>query len=423
MNSEIHVGPMSIAGPFHMGKAAEIIVSDIAARLSLQARGNKNTYMRSSWNTYVDERFTVDKESAIAHLSRTVNRLSPLPSARLFSDDRGNINVKEPVTFRDDDPTFASLVIDAMFRLKSKNIIIPGIVQGQAGLYFDIDAVDMNLVFEQLSETRTFPSNLKIFFERTLDPSNKSAYRGKIPVTKIRKNGIQLPSELLKGNSLHFDERFSPEPNGTKEGKMCISPLTALALVPYARFASAEGKVSFLTVGQASSVRYVLMSVLMSSVLDIPPIEQMHLFGKIKGLQPDDQTLMKDTEWGTKVRYVLLDHLSSWDRDIPEDYFFIRENKLYIPSYGNFRNRLNRIADVLLRQDVNSSGFLTAQDMDNLRREGIFNLLMQMDYGAAFQKMKGLIYKRSKDIKQGISPVDSTLIKLALLFFPDILHA
>lgn len=430
--TEAHVSPMAIGAPFHSGMIARVVCADLHVRWQfLTQQKNNNTLVHDSWNTFAPESAKeafFQKDTLIDEKLRRKSRLALLPSGDLEMKT-GKIDSLSHQEFRDDDPLIPLIVDAALHYLKEQGIVINGIVDGEKGLFLDLDRIhETNPLEETIKSTQIFPRRYKEDFLGRLDNNNESNYSGKIPLTRRRTFGIPVDERLFDGDSLYYDGRFSPakQTKNTPQGNynVCVAPLIVLALLPYIRsqYDSEVRTIGFISNGVASSVRFNLVSILLNSALGIEqPYENIHLFNKLKFDQSFVETFETDPNWGKKMRYIVYDQLSADYKEVSDDIAKMDQNTgmLDVPGYAMFRKKSYLLQKNLPQDSVDSFDKLHERDKAYLTEIGITDAMYELNFVKAFRKLRGELYKRLNLIRQGVSQNDYTLLKVLNVFFPS----
>lgn len=429
---EVHIAPMTVEGNFHTGKVMEVVTADLYARWQLFTQSTNNiAIVHDSWNTYGPERSKEafdQREELIAFYKRAKNSLRLLPSADLQVES-GKLSSLANQEFRDDDPENVIIVNTALRYLKNQGLLITGIIEGEKGLYLDLDRLlEAHPFLDILNSIHIFPTRYNASFIKSLDKNNKSSYLGKIPITKKRMFGLPVTEDLIEGDFYYDDPRFSPTKpleRQTDEHKICVAPLIVLGLLPYIRSQrlSNQREVDFISNGVGSSIRFNLISILLNRSLGIDqPYKNIHLFGRMDIDEPTDPQVLASKDWAMKIRYVIFDQLSADHKTINSAFAHVNQEtgKFEVPEFDAFIKRffhVKHLANYKLESDFPE---LTFGEKKYLGYLGVTETMNQLDYVKAFRKLKDELAKRAKQIMQGVSPTDAVLLRTINLFFPNL---
>lgn len=430
---EVHIAPMTVEGNFHTGKIIEVVAADLYTRWQLFTQSTNNiAVVHDSWNTYGPERSKAafdHREELITFYKRAKSSLRLLSSADLQVEN-GMLSSLANQEFRDDDPENVVIVNTALRYLKDQGTLITGIIEGDKGLYLDLDRLlEVHPLLDVLNNTQIFPTRYHSSFRRALDKNNKSSYLGKIPVTKKRMFGLPVAEDLLEGDSFYNDPRFSSakpvESTQTDEYKICVAPLIILGLLPYIRSQrlSDQREVDFISNGVGSSIRFNLVSILLNKSLGIDqPYRNIHLFGMLDVDEPTDPQVLASKDWAMKIRYVIFDQLSVDHKTVKNTFAHLNQEtgKLEVLEFDAFIKRFFHVKHVADCKPKSDFPELTVEEKKYLRDLGVTETMNQLDYAKAFRKLKDELAKRAKQITQGVSSTDSVLLRTINLFFPNL---
>lgn len=425
---EVHIAPMTVGGEFHIGKVMEVVAADTFARWHLGSRSiTPISLVHDSWNTYGQSQIVFkQRNTLIDSYQQSKDALRLLPSADLHINRENRLlQVGTRQEFRDDDPGNAAFINDALRQLKKRGFVIPGIVNGEPGLYLDIDELLRVIdVHEILDNVTIYPSRYTNAFSRTLDATNKSSYLGKIPITKSSANGLIVQEDLLSGDDYYIDPRFSPKKDeiSHEDKKTCVSPLIILGLLPYIRRQkNTESNVDFMTNGVGSALRFNLLSILVNAAIDPDlPYNNLHLFGRMDLPGISDQELLTNKGNGLKTRFIVFDQLSS-ERKIVHEAFAHNddESNIIVPEFDILKKKVSFLRDVL-SSSPEQIVEISANEMRYLESIGVAQAMREMHFAKAFKIIKKEITARVKQINQGVSHNDQTLLKMVDIFLPGI---
>lgn len=421
---ETHIAPVTVEGKFHIGRIMEVVTADLYTRWQLFTRAANNiTVVHDSWNTYGREQPNItikQKEELITSYKETKDNLQLLPSGDLNVDD-GKINLSSTQEFRDDNPNNIQIVNMALRYLKEQDLVITGIIDGQRGLYLDIDKVMATQpIDETIDNIQIFPNQFGERFKKSLNKDNKSSYLGKIPITKERVSGLPVDKNLLEGESYYTDQRFSPkkmpENDSTSKYKICVSPLVILSLLPYIRTEeqSVKREIDFISNGVGSSLRFNLVSILLNKSLQIEqPYKNIFMFGKLDIPQLITDDIVTNLDLARRVRFTIFDQLSTEHKVINESFPQTES------AFNAFEQRLSYLKRMTNFDSSDNLSILDSEGEKYLSNLGIITAMNHLEYVKAFKKLQFELAKRSKQISQGVSGNDTVLIKTIELFIPN----
>lgn len=439
--AEVHTAPFSLTERVNSGKLFSLCYMDTWVRYLFATHQHKQINLISdTWNYWG---YGSDKNPETVRTSnqKLITSLGFLPSANL-SFSSGQVDIGHELHFCDYDPEINSIITEAFIELNNSGYLTPGVINDNPGLYLNVEKVLDTIDFESIvQEIRVFPYRIKSNFYQATDPNNTRNQRGILPLTRFGTSGIPLQADLfdLESSKLYYDARFSPKHEGEDsiskpadkgETKLRVAPLVALNLLPFIRKQiNDKSYIDFITFGTASALRFGYMSVLISAALGLDkPYEHLHTYQKLtaQAVSLSESTIIKQQDGFQKIRYLLFTQMTGDAKVIPEQIASIdNAGILSCREYDIFIKKIQKIASYC-RQN-NYTGFddtgipnFTEDEIEYLEQIHFLNKMEETDFSSAFRNLKEIIFKRTKEIQNGVNIHDATLIKTVKLFLPHI---